>query len=253
MVSVALIATILAVVAGGRALHRHERRNPNERMRRLLKSTKRVRIAELPESQVGCTIGRTRPLEMTSLVEAALTGRPCFFYIAELEVRAGSGWQLVARERVGGPFIIQDASGRAVVEPDGARLDIAFDFVDHVWGNPTAREHQFILRAKPDAVGLPFTHQVRFREAVIGADELVSVLGAGVREADPLAPPVASYRGEPVTRLRFSSSPDAELLVSAAKETIIGRDSIVTSISGGGASEPRVGDGGAGAGTKDDD
>jgi hypothetical protein len=220
MFTIALL-TWLAVVASGSALHSRERRSPNAKMRRQLKATPRAKIAELPESQVGCTVGRTRPLEATPMFQAPLTGRPCFFYIAEVEVQHGRNWRLLARERHGGPFIIQDSTGRAVIEPDGARLDIAFDYVDYVWSNPKQREHAFLLRVQPTLVGMLFTHQIRFREAIIGVDELVSVLGAGVREADPLAPPAESYRGEPVTRLRFSSAPEAELLVSAAKETIL--------------------------------
>jgi hypothetical protein len=220
MLTAALLAAI-AVIASGRALHRRERRSPNAKMRRQLAATPRVKIAELPESQVGCTVGRTQQLEMTPMLEAPLTGRPCFFYVVELELRVGSGWRLVARERTGSPFIIQDATGRAVVEPAEARLDIAFDVVDHVWANPSPRQHAFVMRVQPNVVGLLFANQVRFREAIIGEDELVSVMGAGVREADPLAPPTASYRGEPATRLRFSSSPEAELLLSAAKEAIV--------------------------------
>jgi hypothetical protein len=220
MLTAALLA-VVAVIAGGRALHVRERRSPNAKMRQQLKQTPRVKIAELPESQIGCTVGRTRPLEATPLVEAPLTGRPCLFYIVEVEVEAGRGWRLIARERHGGPFIIQDSTGRAVIEPDEARFDISFDYVDHAWSNPTPREHGFVLRVQPSVVGVLFTNQVRFREAIIRVDELVSVLGAGVREADPLAPPVESYRGEPVMRLRFSSAPDAELLVSADRETIV--------------------------------
>ncbi|HTL37980.1 MAG TPA: hypothetical protein VL326_32840 [Kofleriaceae bacterium] len=220
MLTVAVLAVFAVLVSGG-ALHARERRTPNAKLRRQLQGMRRVKIAELPESEVGCTIGRTRPLEATPMVEAPLTARPCFYYIVEVEVQTGRSWRLIARERHGGPFIIQDSTGRAVIEPDEARLDIAFDFVDHCWSNPTQREHAFVLRVQPSVVGVLFTNQVRFREAIIGVDELVSVLGAGVREADPLAPPVESYRGEPVMRLRFSSSPEAELVLSAAKETIL--------------------------------
>jgi hypothetical protein len=219
MLTAALLAWI-AVVAGGTALRARERRSPNAKMRRLLREMPRVKIGDFPESQVGCTVGRTRLLEQSPMLEAPLTGRPCLFYIVEVELQAGRTWRLIARERAGSAFIIQDATGRAVIEPAEARLDIAFDFVDFVWNNPRQREHAFLLRVQPTLVGVLFTNQVRFREAIIGVDELVSVLGAGVREADPLAPPTESYRGEPKTRLRFSSAPEAELLVSAARETI---------------------------------
>lgn len=219
MLTAALLAWI-AVIASGTAMRAHERRSPNAKMRRQLKETPRVKIGEFPESQVACTVGRTRLLEQTPMLEAPLTGRPCLFYTVEVELQSGRSWRLIARERSGSPFIIQDATGRAVIEPAEARLDIAFDFVDFVWNNPRQREHAFMLRVQPTLVGVLFTHQVRFREAIIGIDELVSVLGAGVREADPLAPPAETYRGEPKTRLRFSSAPEAELLVSAARETI---------------------------------
>jgi len=220
MLTAALLA-VLAVVAGGGALHARERRAPNAKLRRQLKAAPRTKIAELPENELCAAVGRTRPLEMTPMLESPLTGRPCFFYIVEVEARERADWRLVARERHGVPFVIQDATGRAVIEPAEARLDIAFDHLDLVYANPHPREHAFVMRVQPSAAGLLFTKEVRFREAIIGVDELVSVLGAGVREADPLAPPVATYRGEPITRLRFSSAPEAELLLSAAKETIV--------------------------------
>src|SRR5690349_2097218 len=104
MLTAALLAWI-AVVAGGTALRAHERRSPNAKMRRQLKETARVKIGEFPESQVACTIGRTRQLEQTHMLEAPLTGRPCLFYIAEVEVQAGRAWRLIARERSDSPFI----------------------------------------------------------------------------------------------------------------------------------------------------
>jgi hypothetical protein len=221
MITVALIAAVVAVLGG--AMHARERRSPNAQLRKQLKAAARMRakIGELPESQMCSAVGRTRPLEMTAMLHAPLTNRPCFYYVVEAEMRERSTWVLIARERQGVPFVIQDATGRAVVEPAEARIDIEYDMTDIIWANPHPREHQFILRVKPDVAPLLYIKQVRFREAVIGPDELVSIMGAGVREPDPLAPPAETYRGEPMTRLRFSSAPEAELLVSAAKETII--------------------------------
>lgn len=190
-------------------------------MRKQLRAAARVKIAELPENEICAAVGRTRPLELSDVVEAPLTGRPCFYFIAEIEERAGSQWRLVARERRGVPFVIQDSTGRAVIDPEEALIDFAWDYENVVWGNPSQRQHAFVLRVAPAKVSLPFAKQVRFREARIGPDELVSVLGAGVREADPLAPPSAEYRGEPITRLRFSRAAGTTLLVSAAKETIL--------------------------------
>jgi hypothetical protein len=216
VVTIALLATLAAVIAGVV----RKQRSPNASMRKQLRAAPRVKIAELPESQVCAAVGRTRPLEMSSVMEAPLTGRPCFYFIAEIEERVGSQWRLVARERRGVPFVIQDATGRAVIDPEEALIDIPCDYQNVVWGNPSQRQHAFVLRLMPTAVTLPFAKQVRFREARIGPDELVSVLGAGVREADPLAPPAAEYRGDPVTRLRFSRAAGTALLVSAAEETI---------------------------------
>lgn len=218
MVTIALLATLAALIAGRIV---RNRRSPNAALRKQLRGAARVKIAELPESQVCAAVGRTRPIEMAEVLEAPLTGRPCFYFIAEIEERVGSQWRLVARERRGVPFVIQDATGRAVIDPDEALIDIPCDYENVVWGNPSQRQHAFVLRVMPNAVSLPFAKQVRFREARIGPDELVSVLGAGVREADPLAPPSAEYRGEPITRLRFSTAAGATLMVSAAQETIV--------------------------------
>jgi len=218
VVTLAVLAAVFAVIAGRAA---RNRRSPHAHMRKQLRAAPRVKIGELPESQVCAAIGRTRPVELTEILEAPLTGRPCFYFVAEIEVRAGNRWRLLARERRGVPFVIQDPTGRAVIDPDAALIDIASDYENVVWGNPSQRQHAFVMRVLPNAAALPFSKQCRFREARIGPDELVSVLGAGVREADPLAPPSAEYRGEPLTRLRFSSAAGTTLLVSAAQETIV--------------------------------
>src|SRR5690242_17954653 len=61
--------------------------------------------------------------------------------------------------------------------------------------------------------------KLRYSEAIIGVDEVVAVLGAGVREPDPDAKPDGGYRGELPTRLRLTSSAAHPLVISDSSKT----------------------------------
>ena len=63
-------------------------------------------------------------------------------------------------------------------------------------------------------LGTALFESLRYREAMIEVGETVAVLGSGVREPDPNAPPEAAYRGAPPTPLRLTSSPRFPLIIS---------------------------------------
>jgi hypothetical protein len=58
-----------------------------------------------------------------------------------------------------------------------------------------------------------------YQEWIVPAERIVSVMGGGTREPDPLAPPAPEYRGEPAMRLRIAQTPPYSLMISDSADT----------------------------------
>lgn len=185
---------------------------------RKLRKAKSYPIADLPEGVSGRVVGEAYPLAQT--LAGPLTGRPCVYYIAKVEQHHSNGksgyWKTIITEQRGVPFGMRDATGRAIVDPNGAEIALDFDdkstsgFLD----NATEIEERFLQRHGKTSQGLLFNKGLRYREAIIAVGETVAVLGEGVREPDPDADPAGDYRGVPPTRLRLTSSPRFPLVIS---------------------------------------
>jgi hypothetical protein len=124
------------------------------------------------------------------------------------------------------PFALDDGTGRAIIDPQDSVLDLVVDErdasgTDHA---PTGRELILVTRLGLDpkewlTVGrsehpFPADRDFVFREAIIGVGEEIAILGSGVREPDPDAPPEAAYRGTQPTRLCMSSGRDRPMIIS---------------------------------------
>jgi hypothetical protein len=114
------------------------------------------------------------------------------------------------------PFVLEDGSGRAIVDATAARIAIDFDGRSQsgTFDDPTEAERAFLARHGEKGQGWIFNRRLRYREAVIAEGETIAVLGAGTREPDPDAPPSEAYRGDAPTRLRLTSSPRYPLVIS---------------------------------------
>ena len=189
-----------------------------QRTKRQLLAAKPWSLSELPEDTHGRVIGQARAIG--EQLQGPLTGRPCVYYIAMVEEQRSTGrssyWKTIASETRGVPFMIEDGTGRAIVDPNGAQVALDFDGnsksgtfndADHV-------QEAFLARHGAKSQGWVFNKSLRYREAMIEIGETIAVLGSGVREPDPNAPPEAAYRGAPPTRLRLTSSPKFPLVIS---------------------------------------
>jgi E3 Ubiquitin ligase len=69
-------------------------------------------------------------------IAAAITGAPCYYYRARAWIWADSGkggsWRQVVDESVHVPFFLDDSTGRVLVNPQGARLDVHRSFSDEL-------------------------------------------------------------------------------------------------------------------------
>jgi hypothetical protein len=184
-------------------------RESRQRIHRKLARLPRVPIAELrDDTQVRIT-GVVKPL--ADWVASPIHNQGCVFYRATIEVKRRR-WVPHVDEQHGVPFVIEDETGYAIVEPIAAEL--------------VTNDHRFLPRLHPDPVldaflqrhGIHYKGDVRLCERRIEVGKRITVVGTPQRERDPLAPLPEGYRAEHATCWRFASSKRYPLLVSDAFE-----------------------------------
>jgi hypothetical protein len=147
-------------------------------------------------------------------IAAPLSGRPCVcFEIAIREPRRGDRWETVLIERGGVPFVIEDAGGRALVDPQGASLMLTHSESTGDDGD----EHPAALDPIFVRAGIPPDRRARAVccESAVAIGDPVAVAGTGVAEPDPDGgAPAAAYRDAPAVRLRFATTTRASLMIS---------------------------------------
>lgn len=184
------------------------------RLRRALRAAPRAPIAEVREGAVVRIDGRVA--EGETLV-APLTGRRCVYYVAVVERSVRNGWHQCVRETRGVPFAIDDGTGRAIVDPASARIDVDLDATSRSGGiDAAAIDEAFRMR---NFLNRMAAARLRYREGVVEVGQPVAVLCQPVREADPDAAAHATgYRADPPTRLRVGGSAKHPLLVSGSRK-----------------------------------
>jgi hypothetical protein len=102
------------------------------RMKRLILNTPSSKIRSASMGLVEIT-GMTKG---PRTIPAGVTGEPCFYYRAIAWQRRQSGrtnqWMKVADESLYVPFFVEDSTGRMLVNPQGAELDVHRNFKDEV-------------------------------------------------------------------------------------------------------------------------
>jgi hypothetical protein len=192
------------------------------RLRRALRGAKHLSIADAPEGAVVRLDGRVVEGET---LEAPLTGRRCVYYLAIVEeFAAGStpdSWREVTREARGVRFAIEDGTGRAIVDPDGARVDVDLDQTSRsgTFEDPTAAQAAFVERRGVKLTGWSSNRTLRYREGVFEVGEPIAVMCWPVREPDPGAGSrEVGYRDAPGTRLRVGGSAKHPILLSNSRD-----------------------------------
>jgi len=189
------------------------------RLRRQLRAAAPAELATLAESSFARLTGAVRPTGKR-LLEAPLSGRPCVYYAIHVISASGPSPRHshteIGSEQEAMAFLLDDSTGRAVIDPDHARFSVGFD---HVSESKAAFDADPRQRAVLDRFGLVHrdwfgTEHLIYREGVLELDERISVLGAGVREPDPDAAPTGMYRDGPPTRMRFTGTARYPLVIS---------------------------------------
>jgi hypothetical protein len=172
--------------------------NPERQLKKQLRAAAATDIARVAEGETTRMIGWARVYK--DKLEAPLTGRACVYYILTVDREGGEdGWKQILREETGVPFVLDDGTGHALVDPGRCELALEFDRQERTgtWQTPDERQAAIL-----DRIGVDAGHTYRYREAAIETDEKVAVLGSGKRELDPSAAPTG-YRDQAGTLLRI--------------------------------------------------
>jgi E3 Ubiquitin ligase len=98
--------------------------------KRLILNTPLSKIRSASMGLVEVTGNPTGP----STMAAAITGTPCYYYRARgwqwVDSGKGGSWRQVVDESVSVPFFLDDSTGKVLVNPQGANLDVHRSFYD---------------------------------------------------------------------------------------------------------------------------
>jgi hypothetical protein len=112
---------------------------------------------------------------------APVTGRPCFLYrtIAWHKPEGKSGWTKVAEEILHLPFFVDDTTGKMLIEPLGAELDLECDFQEEYDISLSYSSDDIPLRAKSFLArhNVSSDQSLRITECLIKADDPLFIAG----------------------------------------------------------------------------
>jgi len=173
---------VFAVVGTGGALLAH-----HFRLFRRIQRIPRRRIAELQDGTRARVLGTVR--EHHPVIESGMTGRPCVFYRVQVTGTEPGKTTLkpLIDESRGVPFLVEDESGRAIVDPMDARVDLVADAWsdERSFDGPTPRTDALLARHGFGALSQAWRSNLRMRESIIVVGDRLTLVGFGVREGDP--------------------------------------------------------------------
>jgi hypothetical protein len=185
---------------------------------RLIEDTPTSRVRSLPMGRVevqGRTAGKAE-------LEAPLTGTPCVYYRYRIEQEVRSNrrrsWRTLAKgDSSAWGFHLEDETGRVLVDPAGAEVDIGHDWRETDPPLSTSLL-QVLGRHGIDPHGLVFRKRLRFTEWRLAAGDPVYVLG--VAQERPglanerrrrIAEKLAAWKRDPDAMAHFDADRDGSV------------------------------------------
>lgn len=159
------------------------------RLLRWMRKQPRRAIGDAVDGEVVRLVGRVA-LTGAPLV-APLTGRPCAAWQVVVEEYRSNGksgsWRKVGHAHDGTEFVLDDGTGRAVIEPRAARVEMVFDQTTKsgTFDDPTAIEEALLARLGLRGRGWLFNKSLRYQEGALEPGETIAVVGCVHREPDP--------------------------------------------------------------------
>ncbi len=194
--------------------------SPRARAKRALRTARRKPIREVLDGEVVKICGKLR-YQGTPL-EAPLTGRACAGWTVVVQEQGRQGHTTI-RDHSCVAFVVEDDSGRAVVDP--VLVDLVLTVDRHLRSGlfelPSRRMAVFLRKHHERTHGWLLPRGLEYTEGALEEGEEVSVLGQGRWEPDPdpASATCAGYRGR-ATRLRIVDPPAGKMLVSDDPSTL---------------------------------
>jgi hypothetical protein len=168
-----------------------------------------VKVSDAPVGKFVRIVGQI--VDGGTLV-APITGRACVSFDAVV-IGNNPARTLVARGLRGTPFVVDDGTGKIVVDPRGAFIQVIYDRSEVGPIDPKKV-------ADPDFLGqvTGSTEHLRFDEGVLTIGEQVTVTGLVSKASSADDDPV--YRRLAATELRLTGAPDRAAVVSERPEDL---------------------------------
>jgi hypothetical protein len=174
-----------------------------ERARMKKLAPKLVSVAKADVGHYQRVVGRI--VDGGTLV-APITGRACVSFDAVV-LEAGPARKVVTRGLRGTPFIVDDGSGKILVDPRGAFIQVVYDKSEVGPLDPASVADPDLLEPLKNRGG-----DFRFDEGVLAIGEQVTVSGMITEVSSAEDDPV--YRRLAATELRIAGAPDRPAIVS---------------------------------------
>ncbi len=153
------------------------------RIRRAIKKLPVTKVKDFADGTIGRVVGQVRVIDETT---APMSGRPCAQYHLIVKQRRSSGrsshWVTLVDEQRVVDFVVEDGSGRAVVNTVGAKAAVVKDAKARsgTFNSATPELEALLARHGHDSTGfLGFNKTIRYKEGVIEEGETVAVCGRG--------------------------------------------------------------------------
>lgn len=161
-------------------------RDPERRTRSAIRQARRTLIAEVPADLPVKIVGAVRTPK--SPLRAPLTGRVCVAYDVHVQMVGNNRRDTLIRARDFCEFVLEDASGRALVVPFTSAIAIVKDrhSSSGLLADATPEQQAFLAAHGEKSVGpLGLNRPLVFQEGILEEGEQVAVVGMGRWEADP--------------------------------------------------------------------
>lgn len=152
------------------------------KLKRLIENTPSSKIRSMAMGLVEVH-GKAKP-DKTGVMKSPFSGTNCVYYEYVIQEyrrgRKSSHWVTVKKGSTTAPFILQDDTGMAHVNPNGANIDLPV-FSEHNSGTgkpPPQIVQDFLSQNKVSFTGLfGWNKTMRYREYIIPLEETIYVLG----------------------------------------------------------------------------
>ena len=157
--------------------------NKDARVKRALRKAPRMNIGDFTNGAIARLVGEVRLLEEFA---SPLSKRLCAHYHIKVEQRRSSGknshWATIIDEARTVDFIVDDGTGRAIVETGQSQVAVVKD--SHArsgtFNDATDDLEQLLQHYGKSSTGfLGLNKTIRYKEGVIEAGEMVAVFGKG--------------------------------------------------------------------------